>query len=213
MKSSTLRTSLTVSLLAAGVALTGMLAARPAEPAAPAAAPIASAQATVFQVDAVHSAVVFRVGHLGVANFWGRFNSISGSFTYDEANPAASMFDITVPTESVDTGNAARDRHLKTPDFFNAREFPNITFKSTGIEAATSEKWNVTGDLSLHGVTKPVTATIEWIGEGQTSQGHKRGFEATFIIKRSDFGMNYGLEGNAIGDEVKLIVAVEGVNK
>lgn len=211
--SSILRTSITVSLLAAGVAVTGMLAARSAEPAAPAIAPMASSQATTFQVDAVHSAVVFRVGHLGVAKFWGRFNSISGSFAYDEADPAASMFDFTVATESVDTGNEARDRHLKSPDFFNAREHPNITFQSTAIEPASSDKWNVTGDLSLHGVTKSVTASIEWIGEGQTRQGFKRGFEATFTIKRSEFGMSYGLENEAVGDEVKLIVAVEGVNK
>jgi len=169
---------------------------------------------TTFAVDPVHSVVVFRVGHLGVAKFWGRFNQLSGSFTYDADEPGSSTFDFTVPTESVDTGNAGRDRHLKSPDFFNAREYPAITFKSTGITvAASANSWKVTGDLTLHGVTKSVTADIEWIGEGQTSQGHKRGFEAQFTIRRSEFGMNKYLEDDAIGDEVKLVVAIEGVNK
>lgn len=214
MKSGTLRTTIAFITLGVGVAAAGMLAARPAErDAAPRSTAAPSREATTFTVDAVHSSVVFRVGHLGVAKFWGRFNSLDGSFTYDESDPTASTFAFTVATESVDSGNAGRDRHLKTADFFNAREYPAITFKSTKVAPAADAAWNVTGDLTLHGVTKPITAKVEWIGAGQTAQGHKRGFEATFTIKRSDFGMTKFLEDDAIGDEVKLIVAVEGVNK
>lgn len=169
-----------------------------------------AAVAESFSTDPVHSSVVFRVGHLGVAVFWGRFNEVSGTFSHDAASPGASSFSFTVKTASVDTGNQQRDRHLQSADFFNAREYPEITFKSTRVTPAATNKLEVTGDLTLHGVTKPITAQIEILGAGETAQGYKSGFEATFTIKRSDFGMTKYLENNAVGDEVRIIVAIEG---
>lgn len=213
MKKTTIVFGLTV--LASTAALVGFTtmprAARTAETTANTLSLSPSEAVEQYGVDAVHSTVVFRINHLGVATFWGRFNQISGAFTYDTENPSASTFQFSVPTESVDSGNAGRDRHLKTPDFFNAREHAAITFKSTAIApTSTANVWDVTGDLSLHGVTKPVTVRFEWIGAAETSQGYKRGFEAVMVIKRSEFGMDKYLDGNALGDEVKIIVAVEG---
>lgn len=172
------------------------------------ATPVAAGE--TFTTDAVHSNVLFRIGHMGVAVFWGRFNQVSGTFTYDAASPGASTFNFTVRTESVDTGNQQRDRHLQSADFFNAREYPEITFKSTKVTPSAAGKLEVTGDLTLHGVTKSITAQIEMIGAGETAQGYKSGFEATFTIKRSDFGMTKYLENNGLGDEVRIIVAIEG---
>jgi len=167
------------------------------------------AQAETFAIDGVHSAVIFRIRHVGVAPFYGRFNTIGGTFVRDDAEPANNRFDITVQTESVDTANASRDRHLKSPDFFNAREHPEISFKSTKVTRNDDGSLDVTGDLSLHGVTKPVTAKLEWIGKGETPQGYKTGADVRLTIKRSDFGMTKYLEGG-LGDEVTLMIGLEG---
>jgi len=163
-----------------------------------------------FNLDPVHSMVMFRIGHMGVSYTYGRFNEPTGSFNLDFENPSSSMIDIKVETEKVDTANQGRDRHLKSPDFFNSKQFPEITFKSSSFEKTGENTMKVTGDLSLHGVTKPVDVNIVFVGEGETPQGHKAGFEAEFMIKRSDFGMTKYLENNAIGDEVYLYVTIEG---
>lgn len=166
--------------------------------------------ADTYKVDASHSAVVFKVKHMNTSNAYGRFNDIAGTFTLDEANPAACAFDFTVKADSIDTANAQRDQHLKNQDFFNVRQFPTITFKSKTV-AKSGPKYKVTGDLTLHGVTKPVEVVIEPIGKGKNPQGGGEiaGIEATFAIKRSEFGMTYGVP-NAVGDDVQLIVSVEG---
>ncbi len=169
-----------------------------------------SASAAEFKVDPVHSMVVFRIGHLGVANFYGVFERAEGSYNIDKANPGASFVKVSLALENVDSGNDKRDAHLKSADFFNAAQFPKIEFVSKSVKPAGENKFTVEGTLTMVGVTKPVTAQLEYLGEGQTPQGYKSGFEATFTIKRSDFGMTKFLEGNGIGDEVKLMVAVEG---
>lgn len=168
-----------------------------------------------YSVDRVHSGVLFRVRHAGVAPFYGRFNDFDGSFTFDPASPESGSFDFTVQTSSVDTANSNRDDHLRNADFFNARQFPTITFKSTGIER-DGEHFNLTGNLTLMGQTRPVTAKLEWIGTGSFRGRDVAGFEARFDIKRTDFGMNTyvapdGGEGGGLGNTVSLIVAVEGV--
>src|SRR5262249_11217423 len=102
------------------------------------------------------------------------------------------------------------DQHLKGPDFFNVKQFPTMSFKSSKMKAVDARTYEVTGDLTLHGVTRPVTVTLERIGTAKGMGGETRtGFETTFTIKRSDFGMKYMIP--AVGDEVKVIVAVEGV--
>lgn len=170
----------------------------------------ADAAPGAFKLDPVHSMVVFRIGHMGVSYAWGRFNEPNGTYLIDAADPAKSSIDITIDTEKVDTANAGRDRHLKSPDFFNAKEFPTITFKSKSFSKTGEKTLDVVGDLTMLGVTKPVTAKLTLVGEGQTPQGYKSGFEAEFTIKRSEFGMTKYVEEKAIADEVKLNVAVEG---
>ena len=169
--------------------------------------------AAPFQVDAVHSAVIFRIQHLGVSYTYGRINSPTGSYNIDMANPSASMIDITLDTEKIDTANERRDNHLRSPDFFNAKQFPTISFKSESFEKTGDKSLKVRGKLTMLGVTKDVDANLEFVGEAQTQQGYKSGFECEFTIKRSDFGMTKYLEGNALGDEVTLYVTIEGVRK
>lgn len=173
----------------------------------------AQESATPFQIDPVHSMVVFRIGHLGVSYTYGRFNSPTGSYNIDFASPSASMIDITLDAEKVDTGNERRDNHLRSPDFFNAKQFPTITFKSTSFEKTGDSSMKVHGKLAMLGVTKDIEAELVYVGEGETQQGYKSGFEAEFKINRSEFGMTKYLEGNSLGDEVTLYVTVEGVRK
>lgn len=165
-----------------------------------------------YQLDPVHSSFLFRVKHLGVSYSYGRFNESSGAFTIDSADPTKNSIEIQVKTESVDTANAARDKHLKGPDFFNATEFPTMTFKSTSFKKKDNGKYEVTGDLTIHGVKKQVTAEAELVGTGKGMKGEQRaGWETTLVINRADFGMNY--MPDAIGTEVTLYISVEGVKQ
>lgn len=174
---------------------------------------VSAASAAPFEVDSTHSNVVFKVGHMGVANMFGMFHAPTGRYEFDWSNPTASKLEITVKTELVDTGNDRRDNHLRSPDFFNSKQFPEITFKGTSFEKAGDKSLKVVGDLTMLGVTKPVTVTVVHTGEGETKQGFKSGFEASFTIKRSEFGMTGYLEGNALSDEISLMVAIEGARK
>ncbi len=169
-----------------------------------------TASAEEFKVDATHSSVVFRVKHMNTSYAYGRFNALAGTFTIDEADPAESKFDFTIKTDSIDTANAGRDTHLKNADFFNAKQYPNITFKSKSVKSSGTSVYEVEGDLTLHGVTKPITVTIEHTGSGKDrSQKAIAGIESVFTIKRSDFGMK-GLIG-PVADEVKVMLSSEGV--
>ncbi len=171
----------------------------------------ASAPADTYTVDAVHSGAVFKISHVGVGWIFGRFNQLEGSFVIDKDEPAKSSFALTIKADSVDTGNAKRDNHLKSPDFFNAKQFPLITFKSTAVKAI-SEGYEVTGDLSLHGVSKSITFALKGGKEAQFPQGvYRTGFATDLVLKRTDFGMDR-MVGPA-GDEVHVMVALEGVKK
>ena len=179
-------------------------------------APQAEAAPTSYEIDAAHSAVLFRLDHLGVSAAYGRFNTFSGSFTFDGDNPAGCSVEVTVDAASVDTAHEGRDEHLRKPDFFNAAEHKTITFKSTRVAGTTSPKhFDVVGKLTLRGVTKEVTVRMEKLGEKDLGErfGYRAGFEGTLRIKRSDFGMGYGIDNGSLGDEVKLILAFEGVKK
>jgi polyisoprenoid-binding protein YceI len=163
----------------------------------------AALAADSYQLDPIHSVIIFRIKHMDVGMFYGRFNGPQGTFTYDEQDPSKSSFQVSIKAKDFDSGNIKRDQHVRGPDFLNAQEFPNITFKSKSVKPAGDNKLEVTGDLSMHGQTKPVTATLEKIG----SAGGRVGFEGTFDVKRSDFGIK-GVQG--VGDEVRLIIAFEG---
>lgn len=175
--------------------------------------PAPAGEAVGFEVDNVHSSVIFKISHMGVANFYGRFNDIQGTYTLDEADPSASHFDFQVKADSVDTKNSKRDGHLKSADFFNVAEYPTISFKSAKITRTGETKANVTGDLTFHGVTKPITLDMQIFTAKQTAQGYKGGLETTFTIKRSDYGMDTYVANGALGDEVTITVAVEAARK
>src|SRR5437660_2332158 len=129
--------------------------------------------ADTFKVDPVHTFVLFSVQHLGIANTYGRFNDISGTVVFDKDNPSKSSVELSVPVESLDTHNSIRERSLKSPDFFDAKQFPTITFKSTKIEGS-GDTLKVFGDLSIHGVTKPLTVDFKKGGEGKGVFGERR---------------------------------------
>lgn len=171
----------------------------------------AVARADNYKIDPVHSTVLFRAHHANVGYVWGRFNDPAGTFALDDADPSKSTFSFEIPVDNVDTHNPQRDAHLKSPDFFNEKQYPTITFKSKSVKA-DGNTLHVTGDLTMHGVTKPVTIPVELAGKGQFPPGTQRaGLEATFTVKMSDFEIK-GLPG-AVGDEIKVIVACEGVKQ
>src|SRR5436305_12162 len=167
--------------------------------------------ADTFKVDPVHSFVLFSVQHLGVANTYGRFNDISGNVVFDKDNPSKSSVELSVAVESLDTNNSIRDRSLNGPDYLNAKQFPTLTFKSTRVEGS-GDTLKISGDLTIHGVTKPLTVDFKKGGEGKGVFGEMRGGgETRFTIKRSDFRMNF--EQGEIGDEVTVILSLEGIKK
>jgi len=170
----------------------------------------ATAAAGGFTVDPVHSSVVFKIMHGGVASFYGRFNNPTGEFLIDPENLSASTISVSVKAENVDTANGGRDKHLMSADFFSAKEFPEITFKSSSFSKTGDKTFKVTGDLTLHGVTKEITADIIYYGQAQGRGGIKSGFDATFTIKRTDFGMDTYVKEGGLGDEVTLMIGIEG---
>ena len=172
----------------------------------------AVASASTFEVDSGHSAVLFRIKHLDAAWQYGRFVKVSGSVDFDEASPEATTIQISVDAASVATFDANRDRHLKSPDFFNVKEFPTITFQSKKVERVSPTELKVTGELTLLGVTQPIEATFQYTGSGKDPHGNFRsGWESRFTIQRSAFGMAYML--GPLSDEVTLIVSIEAIRK
>ncbi len=167
-----------------------------------------------YQIDAVHSSVLFRAKHLGVAYFYGRFNDFSGNISIDEADMSKSKVEFEVKTASVDTANAKRDQHLRSQDFFSAKQFPVITFKSTKVSVKEGQEnmLEVTGDFALHGVKKSITVDVEITGKTNIPQGGEvMGFHSVFDIKRSEYGFDFGMEG--VNDDIRIIVSIEAGRK
>lgn len=166
------------------------------------------ASAQTYQIDPVHSSLLFRVKHMDTAYVYGMFTSMKGTVVVDEANPARSSINIEVDANSVYTHNEQRDNHLRGPDFFNTRQFPTITFKSTQVRRINANTVQVRGDLTIRGVTRPITASVTLTGKGKNPQGKDIiGFETTFTIRRSEFGIRYGLPG--LGNEVQVTLSIE----
>lgn len=164
-----------------------------------------------FALDTMHAAVTFKISHIGLSWTHGRFNDLSGSFTIDKENPAKSAFALSIKTESIDTANQKRDDHLRSPDFFNAKQFPTITFKTTSVKPVEGG-YEVTGDFTLHGVTKPVTLTLKGGRTAEFPKGVTRtGFSTDLTLKRSDFGIDKFKE--AVGDEVFISISFEATKK
>jgi polyisoprenoid-binding protein YceI len=173
----------------------------------------ASSPTATFKVDATHSTAIFRVHHLGAGQFYGRFNDIQGTITFAEGSASDLAFDITIPIESVDTNNDRLDRHLKSPDFFNAREHPEMSFKSKSARRLDGGTYEVTGDLTIHGTTKTITTKINWTGTADMGGTTRCGFEAMFDVKRSDYGVMYGVDNGALGDMTGIIISLEGIKQ
>jgi polyisoprenoid-binding protein YceI len=161
-----------------------------------------------YAVDPVHSTVIFKCKHLDTSWAFGRFDTIAGTVKFDAAKPENSTVDITIQTESVNTNDAKRDGHLKSPDFFDAKQFPTATFKSKSVAKKGDKSFAITGDLSLHGVTKSVTIDMEHTGTSDDARmGKKIGFFGTVTLKRGDYGMKYGQ--GMLGEDVQVTLSVE----
>lgn len=173
-------------------------------------------RADEFTVDPSHTSVIFGISHLGYSFTYGRFNKVSGEFTLDPAKPDAASFTLAIDAASIDTNDAKRDDHLRGPDFLNTGEFPVISFKSNKVVVEKKDDatiYVVSGDLTMHGVTKPVTLNLQKLGEGPgpTGQGFHTGFNCQTKLNRSEWGMTKMVPH--IGDEVAVTISLEGSRK
>ena len=175
--------------------------------------PVASATTTVpdtiWKIDDTHSMGLFRVQHFGAGMFWGRFDGVTGTITTSGTPIENISFNVTIDTNSISSANKDLDGHLRSPDFFSVKEFPEMNFKSTSAKKLEGNMWEVAGTITIHGITKPHVVQMELTGQSESARGKKIGFEAVFTIDRSEFGMTYGIEKNAIGKNVRIIVALE----
>jgi polyisoprenoid-binding protein YceI len=172
---------------------------------------LAAAEPAVYKVDPNHSGVSFTIRHF-VTNVPGRFKDFNGVIKYDRQNPAASSVAFTVQAASIDTANDDRDEHLRSADFFDAQKFPTLTFTSTKVAAKDADTLDVTGELTLHGVTKTVTIPVEVLGTFKGPRSEKAGFETSFTLNRKDYGIVWNRvfdAGPVLGDEVKVNVSIE----
>jgi polyisoprenoid-binding protein YceI len=169
-----------------------------------------SAQTSTWTIDKNHAQTNFQIRHMGVSTVRGSISDVTGTVVWDDKDPSKSSVEATIDTTTVSTNNEARDKHLKSPDFFNVEKFPTMTFKSTSVSGA-SGKLQVIGDLTLAGVTKSVTLDVDGPTPPIKGQGGKMviGFSATGILKRSDFNFGSKFPSAALGDDVKFTIDVE----
>jgi len=176
------------------------------------------ALAADYNIDSAHTAAQFSVRHLMVSNVRGSFKKVAGKVVFDEANPSATVVQATIDVSTVDTGEPARDTHLKSPDFFDLAKYPTMTFVSRSA-SRTGQGLDVSGDLTLHGVTKPVVLHVSGMTpEIKDPWGMlRRGATATTVINRLDFGLvwNKNLDGGGVvvGDEVTITLDIEAARK
>jgi polyisoprenoid-binding protein YceI len=167
-----------------------------------------------YEVDPAHTQVMFKVRHMGVSTVTGRFNRFAGTFAYDPADPAASWLTATIDAASIDTDNERRDNHLRSADFFAADSHPTLTFQSTRVEPAGEGRINVTGDLSIRGVTRPVVFAVTLEGAALGEGGRPiTGWTAEATIDRMDYGLRWNrlteAGGWVVADEVRILLEVE----
>lgn len=166
-----------------------------------------------YKADPVHSFVVFDVHHLGAGYVYGTFIGPAGAVSFDPSDLSKTTFDVSVRTDTIDTRSANRNKDLKGPDFFNVKQFPTMTFKSTGVKKTGDNTMDVTGDLTVRGVTKSITVPMEVTGTGKGMRGETRtGFRANFTVNRTDFGINADPEP-VIGNDIQVIVAIEAIKQ
>jgi polyisoprenoid-binding protein YceI len=166
--------------------------------------------ATTYTVDPVHSQLVFKIGHLGVSNQWGQIVGPTGTVTVDDEGVPS--FAVEVKAVNVETNNDKRDDHLKSADFFDVKQFPTLSFKSTSGKKIDDTTFEITGDFTIKDVTKPLTVTMKKVGEADTKMaGYRAGYETSFKIKRSEYNMPTMI--GPVGDEVTIHVAIEAVKE
>jgi polyisoprenoid-binding protein YceI len=172
----------------------------------------AGANAATYDIDPSHTYPNFTIDHLGFSTTFGRFGKTTGTIELDLKAKTGSV-NVVIDAASVDTGFKKRDDHLRSPDFFNVVEYPEITFKSTAVKFTSDRTARVTGDLTIMGTTKSVVLMVDSIHCGKHPFNKKDicGFDATTQIKRSDFGVNYALP--AVGDDVAIMLQAEGIKK
>lgn len=163
-----------------------------------------------FGVDPGHSTVLFKVRLHSVANFYGRVNAPQGTFLLTD-DPAQSHVEITIETKNIDGGLKTRNQYLAGVDFFNAREYPQATFASTSIKRIDETSFEASGSFTMRGKTIPLTVTLAEYAEADMGRlGYRAGFEARFTVNRSEFGMTAHLDDGQLGDDVEIIVAIDG---
>ncbi len=181
--------------------------------AALAAAPLFAAD--TYAIDKTHSDVSFQVRHF-VSKVRGEFTDFEGTIQVDPANPEASSVVLTIKAASINTNNDGRNKHLNSPDFFDTAKFPEITFKSTKIVAAGKDKYDVTGDFTMHGVTKSITLPVTYTGMAKDPRGDRAGFELATTLNRKDYGINWNkaLDNGSfmLSDDVAVTISLETVN-
>lgn len=173
---------------------------------------LAPAADYVIDTEKAHAFIQFRIQHLGYSWLYGRFNNFEGTFSYDAQNPDANKVAVTIDTASIDSNHAERDKHLRSDDFLDVGKFPQARFVSTKYEDQGNGKATLSGDLTLHGVTKPVVIAVERIGEGKDPWGgYRAGFFGTTTLKLADFGITRDL--GPASQEVELMLSVEGIRQ
>ncbi|HEX7975176.1 MAG TPA: YceI family protein [Anaerolineales bacterium] len=171
-----------------------------------------------WNIDNAHSLVSFTVRHMMITNVRGRFDKLSGTVNFDEQDPTRSSVDVQIDASSVNTNDDKRDEHLKSPDFFDVQKYPAITFKSTKVETRDQANGKLYGDLTIHGVTKPVVLNVEYVGQSKSPWGTtSAGFSARTKINRKDYGLewNVALEtgGMLVGEDITIDIEVEIVKQ
>ncbi len=176
----------------------------------------ASAAPQPYVLDDTHLSIAFLVSHIGFAKTLGMFRTAEGSFTFDADAPAVSDISVEIDAASVFTNHDRRDNHLRGKDFLWAKKHPKISFVGTGAEQTGPKTGRIMGDLTLRGVTQPVTLDVVWNRSGVYPFGtkhHAIGISARTTIKRSAFGMTYALTGDLVGDDVEIIIEFEGIRQ
>ncbi len=174
--------------------------------------------AAQFSIDPAHSAVIFKVKHLSISTVTGRFEKFSGTFDFDGQGIKSSKVEAVITAASINTDVSKRDEHLRSADFFDVEKYPELKFVSKGVKDVKKNKFKILGDLTMHGVTKPVVLDAEFGGEVKDPWGNTRvGFNAATKINRKEYGLTYGkaLEtgGLVVGEEVTIILEIEGIKK
>lgn len=166
-----------------------------------------------FQIDQAHSEIAFQVRHL-LTKVRGRFSDFSGTIVFDAAHPERSAVTLAVRTASIDTNNADRDAHLRSDDFFGVERFPALTFASTKVNSLGGDRYEVAGELTIHGVTKSIVLPVAYLGTAKDPWGNEKlAFETEIVLNRKDYGLtwNAALEtgGFLVGDEVRVSASVQ----